>query len=183
MLKLEKVKAYQDAQKSKNPESYIDSLPAFTIGPKKEKGSNSMVFNREAIELMKLFTIEDEKALNKLLFVNSYQISEKDFVPIFHTTSEESVTLDKKYSTNAVSRVGFVLISKSVYDELVRIFVLDSSLSHTFILEQVGEESEKAFRISLHKNFEFNEGEDVEFNAHEQEPVEEEETGKEEIEE
>ena len=146
------------------PESFMQGLPAFTINPKKEKGTNAITFNREATELLGLFQMNGDKFVGRVIVV-PYTFADGSEELVMDVTFEEVIKAGKNFKAFKINQNTLTVSSNGIHADLVKHFKLDTRVASTFILEP----KEGTFIMTQYfpASVHFNEGEDIPMTTNE----------------
>jgi len=117
------------------PESFMEGLPAFTVNTKKEKGTNGITFNQEAMDLLGLYQLtETGDTIDRVILV-PYTFEDGKEELVMDATHLPVLKAGKNFNAFKVNQNTRVATSNGIYNELVKHFKLDTRVASTFILE------------------------------------------------
>jgi hypothetical protein len=117
------------------PESFMEGLPAFTVNTKKEKGTNGITFNQEAMDLLGLYQLtEAGETIDRVILV-PYTFEDGKEELVMDATHLPVLKAGKNFNAFKVNQNTRVATSNGIYNELVKHFKLDTRVASTFILE------------------------------------------------
>lgn len=157
MFNLDKVVYKRSA--NNNPKSFLSGVPAIFIAAKKEKGTNKIEFNREAIEL-----IGD----NRIVFFPEYQVSESETKAIFVITKESKLRAGKNWRSYTLNTNTAKVTSNEIYEGIVGKFELDVACAYTLTITP----KDGFFIVELYNRPVCDEGKDVVVSDNEEEFIE-----------
>lgn len=141
------------------PETFMEGLPAFTVNAKKEKGTNGITFNQEAMDLLGLYQVaETGETINRVILV-PYVFQDGKEELVMDATHLPVIKAGKNFNAFKVNQNTRVATSNGIYNDLVKHFKLDTRVSSTFILE--GKEGTFIMTPYQPASVHFNEGVDV----------------------